>query len=126
MWAAPLTAVAYQAVVPQGELDRTAAALARLPELRFCSSVTGACNLLFAVWMRDTGDINTPEALLDESFPALRVRDRIVTLHTAKRLGRILDSHGRAVEHVPVELPPADTLFLQYQQVGGAYSTHSS
>lgn len=76
--------------------------------------------------MRDTGDINTPEALLDESFPALRVRDRIVTLHTAKRLGRILDSHGRAVEHVPVELPPADKLFLQYQRVGGAYSTHSS
>ncbi|SFG62737.1 hypothetical protein [Streptomyces mirabilis] len=76
--------------------------------------------------MRDTGDINTREALLDESFPALRVRDRIVTLHTAERLGRILDSHGRAVEHVPVELPPADKLFLQCQRVGGAHSTHSS
>ncbi|MHB9759098.1 Lrp/AsnC family transcriptional regulator [Streptomyces sp. BYX5S] len=94
----------YRATVPHGELDRTGAALARLPQTRLCASVTGSCNLLLSVWLRDLDGMATLEALLDERFPALRVEDRTVTLRTVKRMGRILDDQGRATGYVPVGL----------------------
>ncbi|MGD6754161.1 Lrp/AsnC family transcriptional regulator [Streptomyces sp. BH105] len=92
----------YRATVPHGELDRTGSALARLPQMRLCTSVTGSCNLLFQVWLRDLDGMATLEAHLDARFPALRVEDRTVTLRTAKRMGRVLDDRGRATGYVPV------------------------
>ncbi|MFJ9178045.1 Lrp/AsnC family transcriptional regulator [Streptomyces sp. NPDC102360] len=92
----------YRATVPHGELDRTGSALARLPQMRLCTSVTGSCNLLFQVWLRDLDGMATLEAALDERFPALRVEDRTVTLRTVKRMGRVLDDRGRATGYVPV------------------------
>ncbi|MEU9205432.1 Lrp/AsnC family transcriptional regulator [Streptomyces sp. NPDC048332] len=90
----------YRAVVPHGELDATGKALARLPQVRLCASVTGSCNLLFSIWLRDLDGITALEALLDARFPRLTVQDRTVTLHTAKRMGRLLGEDGRAVGHV--------------------------
>ncbi|MYW68317.1 AsnC family transcriptional regulator [Streptomyces sp. SID8379] len=92
----------YRATVPHGALDTTGAALARLPQIRLCASVTGSCNLLFSVWLRDLDGITALESLLDERFPHLTVQDRTVTLRTAKRMGRVLDDEGRAVGHVPM------------------------
>ncbi|WP_327665049.1 hypothetical protein [Streptomyces sp. NBC_00498] len=34
-----------------------------------------------------------------------RVSDRTVFLHSRKRMGRLLDTTGRAVGHVPFSLP---------------------
>lgn len=90
----------YRAVVPHGELDATGGVLARLPQVRLCASVTGSCNLLFSVWLRDLDGITALESLLDERFPHLTVQDRTVTLRTAKRMGRLLGEDGRAVGHV--------------------------
>ncbi|MFJ8952198.1 Lrp/AsnC family transcriptional regulator [Streptomyces sp. NPDC102340] len=92
----------YRATVPHGTLDRTGSALARLPQMRLCTSVTGSCNLLFQVWLRDLDGMATLEAALDDRFPALRVEDRTVTLRTVKRMGRVLDDRGRATGYVPV------------------------
>ncbi|QNS04373.1 Lrp/AsnC family transcriptional regulator [Streptomyces xanthii] len=94
----------YRARVPHGELDSTGAALARLPQMRLCTSVTGSCNLLFSVWLRDLDGMAGLESLLDDRFPRLRIEDRTVTLRTAKRMGRLLDDHGRARGYVPVGL----------------------
>ncbi|MEU2248362.1 Lrp/AsnC family transcriptional regulator [Streptomyces sp. NPDC019224] len=92
----------YRAVVPHGELNATGAALARLPQVRLCASVTGSCNLLLSVWLRDLDGITALESLLDERYPRLTVQERTVTLHTAKRMGRVLGEDGRAVRHVAI------------------------
>ncbi|MFI6880314.1 Lrp/AsnC family transcriptional regulator [Streptomyces sp. NPDC050400] len=92
----------YRATVPHGELDRTGAALARLPQMRLCTAVTGSCNLLFSVWLRELDGMSGLEAVLADRFPLLRVQDRTVTLRTAKRMGRLLDDAGRATGYVPV------------------------
>ncbi|WP_338700059.1 Lrp/AsnC ligand binding domain-containing protein [Streptomyces sp. Q6] len=94
----------YRATVPHGELDATGAALARLPQTRLCTSVTGSCNLLFSVWLRDLDGMAALESHLDDRFPGLRVEDRTVTLRTVKRMGRLLDDTGRATGYVPVGL----------------------
>ncbi|MGW4374787.1 Lrp/AsnC family transcriptional regulator [Streptomyces albidoflavus] len=92
----------YRAHLPHGELARVGQALAQLPQIRLCASVAGSCNVLFSVWLRDLHEITGLEALLDERFPRLAVQDRTVTLHTAKRMGRVLGEDSRAVAHVPI------------------------
>ncbi|MFD5466752.1 Lrp/AsnC family transcriptional regulator [Kitasatospora sp. NPDC127059] len=101
--------VGYRAAVPHEALDRVGSMLARLPQTRLCTSVTGSCNLLLALWLRTTADIAVVEAMLAERAPELELRERSVTLHTVKRMGRLLDRQGRAVRHVPMLTPPAVT-----------------
>ncbi|WP_308042437.1 Lrp/AsnC family transcriptional regulator, partial [Streptomyces sp. 8L] len=94
--------VTYRITVPHGELDRTGAALARLPQTRLAASVTGAGNLLLSVWLRDLDGMAALEALFARRFPRLRVDARSVTVRTVKRMGRLLDERGRAVAHQPL------------------------
>lgn len=98
--------VTYQALAPHRLLERVGLTIAHLPQTRLCASVTGASNLVFSVWLRGTADITAFESLLAERVPDLRVQERTVTLRTAKRMGRVLDRHGRAVGHVPLMIPP--------------------
>ncbi|MEU2876321.1 hypothetical protein [Streptomyces sp. NPDC007070] len=71
------------------------------PEARLCSSVTGADNLLLSVWLRSPGDCVALEERILHRHPGLRISERSITLHTAKRMGRLLDRDGRARAHVP-------------------------
>ncbi|WP_254705638.1 Lrp/AsnC family transcriptional regulator [Streptomyces vilmorinianum] len=96
------TMVVYRAAVPHPELERTGNALARFDQVRMCVSVSGPHNLLVLVWLHGLGAIDPFEALLAERFPALEVKDRTVALHTPKRMGRLLDDHGRAIGRVPL------------------------
>lgn len=96
----------YQALVPHPALERVGLTIAHLPQTRLCASVTGSSNLVFSVWLRGTADVTAFETLLTERAPELRVQERTVTLRTAKRMGRVLDRHGRAMSHVPLKIPP--------------------
>ncbi|MCQ4082379.1 Lrp/AsnC family transcriptional regulator [Streptomyces sp. RB6PN25] len=96
--------VTYRATVPADRLDLVGHAVARLPEVRLATAVTGARNLVVVVWLRSVADSQRFESLLLHKFPELGVRERAVTLHTSKRMGRILDEQGRAVRAVPMDL----------------------
>ncbi|WP_411078154.1 Lrp/AsnC family transcriptional regulator [Streptomyces sp. cmx-10-25] len=84
--------------------ESTARALAALPRTRLCSAVTGPDNLLLSVWLRSTDDCRDLEERVLGRHPGLRIGERDITLHTAKRMGRLLDRWGRAGAHVPMAM----------------------
>ncbi|NED35781.1 Lrp/AsnC family transcriptional regulator [Streptomyces sp. SID8499] len=92
----------FRIAVPGPGGQAVAKALAGLPETRLCSSVTGADNLLLSVWLRSPGDCVALEERILHRHPGLRISERSITLHTAKRMGRLLDRDGRARAHVPM------------------------
>ncbi|WP_052866820.1 Lrp/AsnC family transcriptional regulator [Streptomyces niger] len=91
----------YRLSVPADELAATGAALAALRETRLCVAVTGTANLLLSTWVRSTAECHALETRIRRRFPHLRVTERELTLHTLKRMGRLLDPQGRAIGHVP-------------------------
>ncbi|MEU0938106.1 Lrp/AsnC family transcriptional regulator [Embleya sp. NPDC005971] len=99
--------VVYLANVAHGNLRFTGNAVARMEQVRSCVSVSGPHNLLIIVWLHGLDGMAGFEAGLSERFPDLEIRDRAVALHSPKRMGRLLDEHGRAVRPVPVTLPPS-------------------
>ncbi|MFC9929164.1 Lrp/AsnC family transcriptional regulator [Streptomyces sp. NPDC127190] len=99
------TTVVYRAHVPHVHLAHTGNALARLDQVRMCASVSGRYNLLVLVWLPELGSVDPFEALLADRFPMLEVKDRTVVLHSPKRMGRLLDAHGRAAGRVPFAPP---------------------
>ncbi|MFI5803670.1 Lrp/AsnC family transcriptional regulator [Streptomyces sp. NPDC051561] len=96
--------VIYRACVPHSHLEQTGIALAQMEQVRLAVSVSGPHNLIVMAWLHDLNGIGPFESLLTERFPRLEVRDRTVALHSPKRMGWLLDRHGRAVEHVPFPL----------------------
>lgn len=100
------TAVVYRAVVPHSRLEETGSTLARMEQVRLCTSVSGPHNLLVMVWLHGLAGVDSFEAVLADRHPSLEVKDRTVILHSPKRMGRLLDLRGRAVGRVPFALPP--------------------
>lgn len=84
------------AQVPMTELDHAVRSLSTLPELRLLVSTAGQSNLTFLVWARSTGDLIRIERLVNEKLPSLRLLESVLTLRTRKRMGWLLDEHGRA------------------------------
>lgn len=80
---------------------QTIEALAKLPELRLCASITGGANIAFTAWLRSLHDLIVLERLIGERMPWLAVIDSWVNLRTPKRMGWILDEQGRATGQVP-------------------------
>ncbi|WP_305127502.1 Lrp/AsnC family transcriptional regulator [Streptomyces longispororuber] len=70
---------------------------AALPECRLVAGVTGRANIFATLWVHDLGDIQRRETALCARLPTLTVTDRIVGLHTVKRMGHLLDEDGRRV-----------------------------
>ncbi|WP_330180999.1 Lrp/AsnC family transcriptional regulator [Nocardia sp. NBC_01503] len=101
----PISASLWCRVRP-ADLDRVATQVARLPETRSCSSVTGGrANLLLSVWLRSAADIHRLEASLADQVHDLEILDVALSLRHVKRMGRLLDEHGRAVGVVPMVAP---------------------
>lgn len=80
---------------------QTIEALAKLPDLRLCVSITGGANIAFTAWLRSLHDLIVLERLIGERMPWLAVIDSWVNLRTPKRMGWILDEQGRATGQVP-------------------------
>lgn len=104
--------VSLWAHVPVDECDTVTRLLADLPETRACLVLAGApANVFHVVWVRSLDDVHRVEAHLRRIAPTLQVLGRSVTLRSFKRMGRILDEHGRSVGSVPMDIwTPGDTV----------------
>ncbi|QNS08141.1 Lrp/AsnC family transcriptional regulator [Streptomyces xanthii] len=76
--------------------------LAALPECRLVAAVTGSSNIFTTLWVHDLGDIQRRETALCARLPSLTVTDRIVGLHTVKRMGHLLTDDGRRTGVRPI------------------------
>jgi DNA-binding Lrp family transcriptional regulator len=99
----------FRLAVPGPGADTVGRSLAALPETRVCAGLTGTDNLLLSVWLRTPGECAALEDRILRRHPELRVTARDITLHTAKRMGRLLDHWGRAEGHVPMTAAPEGT-----------------
>jgi len=80
----------------------------QLREVRLCATLAGSPPLLVTAWLRDLGGLHGFEMALAGASPVVRVVERLVTLRTVKRMGRLLDADGCAVGAVPTDVwaPP--------------------
>jgi DNA-binding Lrp family transcriptional regulator len=90
--------------VPSDRLASAALAMSRLRHVRLCATLTGSPAIVVSVWLRDVESVHDFETTLAKAIPGVTVSDRLVTLHTVKRMGRLLDEDGRAVGVVPMDV----------------------
>ncbi len=106
--AAPLTGWGVPVVLsvdaPSARLAETAAAIARLRQVRLCATLAGSPAIVVAVWLRRVSAIHDFETTLARAIPHITVADRLVTLRTVKRMGRLLDDEGRATGVVAMDV----------------------
>lgn len=88
--------------VPARDIGTVHRTFAALPECRLIAAVTGPANIFATLWVHDLGDIQRRETALCARLPTLTVTDRIVGLHTAKRMGHLLDEQGRRIGVQPI------------------------
>lgn len=88
--------------VPARDIGTIHRAFAALPDCRLVAAVTGTANIFATLWVHDLGDIQRRETALCARLPTLTVTDRIVGLHTAKRMGHLLDEEGRRIGVRPI------------------------
>ncbi|MBW8487210.1 Lrp/AsnC family transcriptional regulator [Actinomadura parmotrematis] len=90
--------------VPAPRLDAVADAVADLRETRMVLAVAGEANLMVNVWVRSMDELAAFEARLLKTWPDVSVADRCVTLRWIKRVGRLLDAHGRSTASIPLDV----------------------
>ena len=100
-WAVPVV-LALDA--PSARLPEVATALGAMREVRLVATVAGTPPLLVAAWLPDLARIHAFEVALAQALPEVRVVQRLVTLRTVKRMGRLLDDDGRAIGAVPTDV----------------------
>ncbi|MFG2137825.1 Lrp/AsnC family transcriptional regulator [Streptomyces sp. NPDC048650] len=88
--------------VPARDIGTVHRTFAAQPECRLVAAVTGPANIFATLWVHDLGDIQRRETALCARLPTLTVTDRIVGLHTAKRMGHLLDEEGRRIGVQPI------------------------
>jgi DNA-binding Lrp family transcriptional regulator len=88
------------AKVPAGRHEAAAAALRRLPYVRFIASTTGSSNFTVIMWLRSVADIMDVELTLQQDIPGIELQETVVMLACAKRVGRKLRLDGTALEAV--------------------------
>ena len=92
-WAARLDAANH---------DAAAALLAKDQRTQVVASLTGRANFLVIMWMQSPADALDVEQSIQERVPGIEIIESMVTLRPVKRLCRVLDQGGVAVEqHVP-------------------------
>ncbi|NKY87128.1 Lrp/AsnC family transcriptional regulator [Nocardia veterana] len=97
--------IVYRAALPAEQLRSLGVTVARWAEIRMCTTTFGGdSNLIIIGWLRTAHEATGLETRLSRAFPDLRVVDRQISFRTAKRMGRILDRHGRAREFIPIEV----------------------
>lgn len=89
---------------PTSRLAEYARAVARFRQVRLCATLAGTPPMVVAAWLRDIEEIHRLETTIARELPGLSVVDRLITLRTVKRMGRLLDEAGRAVGAVPMDV----------------------
>jgi DNA-binding Lrp family transcriptional regulator len=96
--------VHFAANAPVGMLNETARALCRFRESRLTATVTGGPNLTFCAWLRTVEEVRRLELAIAARLPHVEFVDRLIVLRTIKRMGRLVDEDGRAVDVVPIDM----------------------
>lgn len=91
--------------VPARDHAEVAGSLTGLPETRACFALTGGqAGLLYCAWLRSLADAQRLEQTLSARVPGLTVVDRAVVLRFVKRVGTLVDSKGRRIDVVPMDV----------------------
>ncbi|MFJ2059500.1 hypothetical protein ACIOMM_26635 [Streptomyces sp. NPDC087908] len=91
--------------VPPLEVPATVAALARLPQTRLVTSVTGPHNLAVAMWLRTVDELHEVTSAFVRAAPALRIAGTALALRTHKIGAQVLGPDGRRTHHIRPDAP---------------------
>lgn len=94
--------------VDSGSLPLVVATLRQFPDLRMCTSTSGAGNLGAVFWLRRLYELDTVEHRILTTHPSVTILDRWVVSRVVKRMGHVLDADGLHERHVPLEVPASD------------------
>ncbi|MBC7594940.1 MAG: Lrp/AsnC family transcriptional regulator [Kineosporiaceae bacterium] len=89
---------------PTSQLVETVRRIARIRQVRLCATLAGNPPIVVTAWLRDVEALHRFETALVKDVPNLTVVERLITLRTVKRMGRVLDEDGRAVGAVPMDV----------------------
>lgn len=89
---------------PVEGLPATAGAISQLRQVRLCATVSSAPCMVLCAWLHTVEEVHRLELAIAKRLPQVRILDRLVVLRTVKRMGRLVDSHGRAVSVVPINI----------------------
>ncbi|GHF36849.1 DNA-binding Lrp family transcriptional regulator [Amycolatopsis bartoniae] len=91
----------YFAQVPSARLSEVGDRLRALRAVRAVFSVAGPANVMINLWLRELGEVEQFEAVIEQRLPMLHVIDRSLVLSVRKRMGRVFDSGERLSRTVP-------------------------
>ncbi|MGW6194671.1 Lrp/AsnC family transcriptional regulator [Kribbella sp. NPDC055110] len=89
---------------PVEGLPGTARTISQLRQVRLCATVSSAPSMLLCAWLQTVEEVHRLELAIASRLPQVRIVDRLVVLRTVKRMGRLLDTSGRAVGVVPINI----------------------
>lgn len=89
---------------PVENLPATARTIAQLRQVRLCATVSSAPSLVLCAWLHTVEEVHRLELAIAKRLPQVRIVDRLVVLRTVKRMGRLVDTQGRAVGVVPINI----------------------
>lgn len=108
--------------VPVAHMSASVAQLRAEPSVRQVVSMPGSPNLLVTTWNRSVSDAMRIQEALERDLAPLVVDDSAVILHQVKRLGWLLDSHGRNTG----TFVPYDTVHAVMPPARGHFSDEAS
>ncbi|MFC4125624.1 Lrp/AsnC family transcriptional regulator [Nocardia rhizosphaerae] len=95
--------VTYRLRVPPADLDRFGTTTTKWSAVRVCVPMLGGeTNLLLVAWLPTMAESLRLESAIVRAFPQAEIRERDLSVATLKRVGRVLDGYGRAINFVPV------------------------
>lgn len=91
----PLSQYLLLSVAP-AEIPRSVAALADIPQVRMCLTVTGNANLMLSVHARTIAELTDIERTIGRITPSVQHVDSVLELRTHKQMGWLLHPDGRS------------------------------
>lgn len=89
--------------VDPSEANHVAQRLGVWRETRFCAAVSGSANLILIVGVHDLVNAERILTQIVAEFPTIEVKDQKICTRFSKIYGRLLDSHGRGIDVIPVD-----------------------
>lgn len=92
------------AAAPVGGPPEVAKALAGMRQVRLVATTSSAPSMVICAWLHTVEEVHRFEQSIARGLPELQIVDRLVVLRTVKRMGRLVNAHGRAVGVVPINV----------------------
>jgi hypothetical protein len=89
---------------PVEGLPATARTISQLRQVRLCATLSSAPGMVLCAWLHTVEEVHRLELAIAKRLPQVRIVDRLVVLRTVKRMGRLVDTQGRAIGVVPLNI----------------------